>query len=281
MTAGGDGAGSWGARLDAFVRARGLGRLVSRVVALEEAGSTQDVARSEAAGGPGGGGVLVVAERQTAGRGRLGRAWHQRPGAGLAMSLSYDARLIDPARVTVGAGLAVALAGEEATGATLGLKWPNDVVTPADALGRRRKLAGVLVERSGDVGVVGVGVNVNHAAEDFAPEVRALAASLAMVRAERGAGGPAIDRCGLLERLLVHLGRTLLDADDAEIDARWRERDALVGTRQALARGGERFEGRIVRIDPRRAIVLRTDLGREVTLDAATVTLVKTPSREG
>lgn len=145
------------AALAAAVRVTDL-RVVGRV------GSTQDVARElAAAGAPDG--MLVVAEHQEAGRGRLGRRWEDevRPGASLAATLVI-APPVAASLVPHAAGLAVlgALAPWSADAPTL--KWPNDVVVRID--GTARKLAGILVERTAIGGrdrlLVGVGVNVDR-----------------------------------------------------------------------------------------------------------------------
>lgn len=117
------------------------------LVSLEVVGSTQDEARARFAGSP----VLVVAPRQTAGRGRHGATWETAPRA-LAVSLAYssDWEADSVARVPLVAGLSLnrVLPGRN------NLKWPNDVVRGSD------KLGGILVERSDETVVVGVGVNL-------------------------------------------------------------------------------------------------------------------------
>jgi BirA family biotin operon repressor/biotin-[acetyl-CoA-carboxylase] ligase len=155
---------------------------VTRVVALPVTTSTNDELRRLAAeGAPEG--TVVVAERQTAGRGRLGRPWHSPPGAGLYLSILLRPRepIEEIGRYAVTAAVAVceacrALAGDHAL-----IKWPNDV------LGDGKKLAGILSElrtggASGAELVVGVGVNVNGLAEDFPEELRSTATSLRLLR---------------------------------------------------------------------------------------------------
>ncbi len=107
-------------------------------------------------------GQVLVAEEQTAGRGRMGRSWVSDPGAALTFSV-----LLRPASVPAAkrgwlpllAGVAVATAVHAAASVPATLKWPNDVLV------RERKLAGILAEQSGDAVVVGIGVNVATPAE--------------------------------------------------------------------------------------------------------------------
>ena len=114
-------------------------------------------------GGPEG--QVLVAEEQTAGRGRMGRTWVSQPGTGLTFSILLRPAAVPAARrawLPLVAGVAVASAVRAVAGVAATLKWPNDV------LAGDRKLAGILAEQSGDAVVVGVGVNV-ATPEDLLP----------------------------------------------------------------------------------------------------------------
>jgi BirA family biotin operon repressor/biotin-[acetyl-CoA-carboxylase] ligase len=117
------------------------------LIALEETESTQDVAREAHAGGP----VLVVASRQTRGRGRHGRAWESAPRA-LAASLAFVPSW--PSETWPRIPLMAGMAALSVLRTGLSLKWPNDVVR------ERRKVAGLLAESAGELLVVGMGVNL-------------------------------------------------------------------------------------------------------------------------
>jgi BirA family biotin operon repressor/biotin-[acetyl-CoA-carboxylase] ligase len=180
-------------RFGARLTTRRLGRTL---VARAEVGSTNDEAWDALAGGAPDG-TVVVADAQTRGRGRAGRAWHTAPGKALACSvlLHQDCDRRQLGVLPLAAGLAVAQA-LETQGAAPVLKWPNDVLLGG------RKVAGVLCEsrriqappgypttppgRAGapagarDAAVVGVGVNVAQAAGDFPPEIAETATSLAL-----------------------------------------------------------------------------------------------------
>jgi BirA family biotin operon repressor/biotin-[acetyl-CoA-carboxylase] ligase len=141
-------------------------RLWSGLTVVAETGSTNDdlvaAARAGAAEG-----TILVAGRQTRGRGRLGRAWVSEPGTALTFSV-----LLRPAAVPASArgwlplltGVALAAAVRGRTGLDVSLKWPNDVLARAAAAGTAApaegKLAGILAEQSGDAIVVGIGLNV-------------------------------------------------------------------------------------------------------------------------
>lgn len=131
----------------------------------------------------------VVAELQTAGRGRLGRAWQEVPGAGLAMSVLVPA-VPAPGWLPLAAGLAVRSALTE-VGVGAELKWPNDVLVPADG---DRKVCGVLCQMlpSGTGVVVGIGINVHHERDQLPV---ATATSLRLV-------GAQVDRTDLAASVL-------------------------------------------------------------------------------
>jgi BirA family biotin operon repressor/biotin-[acetyl-CoA-carboxylase] ligase len=160
-----------------------------RLSILDITGSTNDDAlRLAEEGAPEG--TVVLADRQTLGRGRWARVWHSPPALGLYASVVL--RPSRPIQELPRFGLAAAAAARDACAAAVeapvALKWPNDVVAGG------RKLAGVLVETrtTGQTAawvVVGVGVNVNHGEGDFPPALRGVATSLRML-----AGGRTVDR---------------------------------------------------------------------------------------
>ncbi len=136
---------------------------------LAETTSTNDVARDQGRRGEPAG-FVIAASRQTAGRGRLGRAWESPPGSGLYVSilLRPDLHAGETSRLPILASVAAVDAVEAVTGTRPQIKWPNDLL-----LGER-KLGGLLVETemAGSrlaFAVIGIGLNVRHAAGDFSP----------------------------------------------------------------------------------------------------------------
>jgi BirA family biotin operon repressor/biotin-[acetyl-CoA-carboxylase] ligase len=131
----------------------------------ETESTNADVAEAARDGAPEG--TVIVAEHQTAGRGRLDRTWEAPPGSGLVMSALVRPHELDPASwpwIPLMTGVAVADAVREA-GLEPSLKWPNDVETGG------RKLAGILVERvetpDGPAAVIGIGLNVAMASDQL------------------------------------------------------------------------------------------------------------------
>src|SRR5580693_6134353 len=177
-------------------------RLWSDVNVVTETGSTNEDLIAAARGGATEGTVLV-AERQTRGRGRLGRQWVSEPGAALTFSVLLRPAGVPPASrgwLPLLAGVAVAAGIRAQTGLDVSLKWPNDVLTPGG------KLAGILGEQTGDAVVVGIGLNVG----DLPASVPGgTATSLAVM------GATGVDRSGLLAAILrefEHWYRRWIDA---------------------------------------------------------------------
>src|SRR5262249_9429163 len=136
-------------------------------------------------------GLVILAEEQTAGRGRRGRAWTAPPRSSILMSvlLFPEGPLAEPAWLTALGALAVAEVVTAWTGFDARIKWPNDVRVAG------KKIAGVLVER-GAAAVIGIGVNANLSPEDFPEELRQTATSLRTLTGQR------VDRSELARDLI-------------------------------------------------------------------------------
>ncbi|MGY1845013.1 biotin--[acetyl-CoA-carboxylase] ligase [Modestobacter sp. SYSU DS0875] len=174
------------------------GGLWRAVEVVEEVGSTNAdlVARvaADEAEGQVAEGLVLVAEHQAAGRGRLDRTWTSPPRAGLTVSvlLRPDVPAARRAWLSLLTGVALAEAVGEVAGVRASLKWPNDLLAPGGA-----KLAGILAESAGTAVVVGVGLNVSTTAG----ELPGTGTSLALVR------GAPVDRSAVLLGLLRSLER--------------------------------------------------------------------------
>jgi BirA family biotin operon repressor/biotin-[acetyl-CoA-carboxylase] ligase len=230
-------------------------------VHLSETGSTNDLARELALGGAPHG-TVVVAEHQTAGRGRQGRTWTAPPGR--ALMLSVVARVARRRMELLPLAIAVAVceACEAAAAVECRVKWPNDVWIGG------RKVAGILIEArpQEEWAIVGIGLNVDTPEDELAEELRATATSLRIaIRAP-------VDREVVLDALLEHLARWFAASPNAVPDA-FRARDALYGRRIAWSREGERRSGEARGVDDTGALVVFTDAGDELRLDAGEVHL--------
>lgn len=201
--------------------------------------------------------ALVLAERQTAGRGRGGNAWWAASGAlTFSLILPADRHRLSPQRHPQ-VSLAIALAVGDAVDAVLGsesvrLKWPNDVYLAG------RKVCGILVEAPPsrpDVLVIGVGLNVNNAFSDAPAELRSRAASLADV------AGRTFDLAGLLQDLLARIDARLfaLAQGSLHLPAEWQRRCLLGGRHIAVAAGSQTSFGLCRGIDADGALLLERD----------------------
>jgi BirA family biotin operon repressor/biotin-[acetyl-CoA-carboxylase] ligase len=235
------------------------------------AGSTNDLARALAEGGAPAG-TLVLADEQTAGRGRGGKGWTSPPGVGVWMSMVLrPASLAAPGLLPIVVGLAAADALDPfVRPAQVAVKWPNDLHLAG------RKLAGILCEGSWDrtrpgYVVAGIGINVLHSLGDFPPELQQTATSL---RIAAGWTPPRADVAGAVAGALLRrvnqppaeLGGALLDA--------LRGRDALLG-RPVRVTGPDSVAGTAMGITPAGALLVRTQAGALRTVRSGTVRLAE------
>ena len=186
----------------------------NHIVVLDETSSTNDVVAQLASRHAEG--LVVIAERQTAGRGQYGRRWDSAAHRGLWLSVllrpgiavSHSSKLTDLLAQTIAATL------RESAGLSASIKPPNDIFVAG------KKIAGVLVEMRVEPGgsycaIAGMGVNVNHTAEDFPAELRETAGSIAMLL------GRCVDRQAFAVALL------------RQLDARYRQFSESSATRAA------------------------------------------------
>ena len=219
-------------------------------------GSTNDRAHELAqAGAPHG--TLVVANEQTAGRGRRGRVWESPAGLGIYTSVvvRWEVRLPDAPLLVAAVGLGLAEGLERAAPRlSVQLKWPNDLWCG------RRKLGGVLVEaRSTGYLVAGFGLNLSQAPRDFGRE---LADSSTSVAIATGSRHPHMTLFAGALRGMWERTEQVLDAGPmAELEAEYRRRSALIGGEVELQDGSELVRGVVVDLSASEGLLLRTASG--------------------
>lgn len=216
-------------------------------------------------------GTVLLAGRQTAGRGRLGRSFLSREGVGLYMSvlLRPDCSPMELMHLTCATGVYMCDAIEKAVGIRPGVKWTNDLV-----LGRR-KLAGILTKLGlgtdgrVDWAIVGVGINCCQSLEDFPPELQATAGSLAMAL-----GGP-VDRAKVAAAIME--GFAALDRDlltcQGEILSRYRRDCITIGQDISIHRGDQVRYGHAEDVDGEGALVVRFPDGHTEAVNSGEVSV--------
>jgi BirA family biotin operon repressor/biotin-[acetyl-CoA-carboxylase] ligase len=241
---------------------------VKGIVVFERTSSTNDRAMELGTAG-GEGPSVVLAETQSAGRGRFGRAWSSPPREGIWFSLMLRPSLpIEHwTRLPGAAALAVAHALEETGVRHVGVKWPNDLQIET------RKVAGILVEtgshrKKGAFAVIGIGINANQS--EFPAELTTKATSIKQVL------GVAIDRNALAAKLIFNLQTSLTSAANhhAEVIQELRERSTLLGKPVRFETPTQKItEGFAVDLDDEGRLVFQTHTGGLQTLNMGEVSL--------
>jgi BirA family biotin operon repressor/biotin-[acetyl-CoA-carboxylase] ligase len=222
---------------------------------VEETGSTNADLLARAASGVDVAGAVLIAEHQTAGRGRQGRGWSASPRAQITMSVGVSVVDVPAAGwgwLPLATGVAVADAVApllETAGVQPGLKWPNDV------LAGDGKLAGILAEVSKPVVVIGLGLNVTQAPE----EVEGAGATSLL-----DLGVPAPDRGQLIAGVLRELGGRIVAwraarGADWQLAADYRARSLTIGTHvRAQLPGGKELVGTASAVDDQGRLCVET-----------------------
>jgi BirA family transcriptional regulator, biotin operon repressor / biotin---[acetyl-CoA-carboxylase] ligase len=232
------------------------------------AASTNDLAKKLGVqGAPEG--ALVVAETQSAGRGRLGRSWHSPPGMGLYASLLLRPPLppADMPLITLSTAVSVVRTLTRSVGVIPGIKWPNDLILNG------KKLGGILTEMETESDqirylVVGLGLNVNN--PDFPPELAGTATSLFQEK------GRPFQRVPLLKTWLEefeNLYLRFLARGFPEILEEWKQHSVTLGKYVAVRQGTRHLEGLALEVAADGALLLETARGEVMKVTSGEITL--------
>jgi BirA family transcriptional regulator, biotin operon repressor / biotin---[acetyl-CoA-carboxylase] ligase len=225
---------------------------LKRITVLRETHSTQDAARRLGAEP----GDVIVAGRQTAGRGRLGRLWADTGEDGIAVTMVLR-RTEEGEHLAIAAAVGTALAAESLLGSPIGIKWPNDIVATDG-----RKLAGILIEQTGNLALIGVGMNI--AQRSWPDDLADRAVSIAELGAE-------VDRIEALAVMLRELHGSLA-MDNARLIEEYITRDVLRGRTASFHTPDGVITGHVLHVDALRGLAVATESG-EVWLPAATTSV--------
>lgn len=237
---------------------------------LPEVDSTNDRLKAMAAGGAPHG-TAVLADRQTGGHGRRGRSFLSPAGVGtyLSILLRPGCEADQLMHLTCAAGVAMCDAVERSVGFRPGIKWTNDLVYHG------RKLGGILTELRLDAqglvdyAIIGIGINCCQREQDFPPEIRSMAGSLAMV------SGQEIDRSRVAAAeldALCAMSQRLLTGKEALLE-QYRKDCITVGQEISLVRGDEIRHGRALTVDGQGALVVRFSDGHTEAVNSGEVSV--------
>jgi len=239
---------------------------------FEQTTSTNDVIEKLARDGVKEG-VVVFAESQTKGRGRLGRKWisPERKGLWFSVLLRPDMRPQEATQLTVASATALRRAIQMETGLQPEIKWPNDILIGG------KKIAGILTELSAELDrvrhvILGIGVDVNLGAGEFSPELRKLATSIKIE------SGREASRAALALAILRELDRDyarICGGGFAEVADEWEAHCKTIGREVTIQIGERKIRGRVESLDDAGALLLRTEHGHLEHIIGGDVTLEK------
>lgn len=228
-----------------------------------------DITREKAGEGAGEG-LVVLAEEQSRGRGRLGREWLS-PGGSLSLSILLRPTLPLLPSLIMLASLAVVHTIEENTGLKASIKWPNDVLM------RGKKVCGILIENAIEghkvlYSIIGIGLNVNLDTKEY-PQIASLATSLSQEL------GREVNRQQVLQSLLEEIEELYLGLQQGvSLYQEWQGRLETLGKR-VRATGGDRVEeGYAEAVDKEGSLLLRRSDGSLIRILAGDVTLASPPT---
>jgi BirA family biotin operon repressor/biotin-[acetyl-CoA-carboxylase] ligase len=249
----------------------GKAKVIGRDIRVfQETTSTNDVIEKLARDGVKEG-VVVFAESQTRGRGRLGRKWLSPGQKGLWFSvlLRPDLRPQEATQLTVAAATALVRAIALQTGLKPEIKWPNDILI------RNRKVAGILTEMSAELDhvkhvILGIGVDVNLNPGEFPPELRKLATSL---KIETGGTTSRSELAAAILRELENDYARVCSGHFAAVADEWEENCSTLGRQVGIRIGHRQIRGRVESLGEDGALLLRTEHGHIERVISGDVTL--------
>ncbi|MBC8324862.1 MAG: biotin--[acetyl-CoA-carboxylase] ligase [Verrucomicrobia subdivision 3 bacterium] len=218
-------------------------------------------------------GLVIFAESQSAGRGRMGRRWSSPTGRGLWFSILLRPSLApsECTQLTAASANALVRAIQSITGITPEIKWPNDLLING------KKVAGILTEMSAELEhvrsvILGIGIDVNQTASEFPTDLRDIATSLKL------ATGKPISRADLAEMVLRELDREyarILAGDFTAVAEEWASHCSTLGKLATINMGTRHVRGRAEALDENGALLIRTEHGRIERIIGGEVTLTE------
>jgi BirA family transcriptional regulator, biotin operon repressor / biotin---[acetyl-CoA-carboxylase] ligase len=251
-------------KIKANLKTKTIGR---KILVYKSTSSTNDIA-AEYAKNKNNNGMVILAEEQTAGRGRTGSKWLSCPGDSILCSIVLTALPLSPELLSLTCAVAVAEAVGKPAGGKVNIKWPNDIFLNG------KKVAGILLESKlidgGRTYIVGIGINCHQKKDSFPAELQPLATSIDIE------SRTTCDRVLLAKRLLTSLDNWLKAAEQnsKKLIDQWSKLNIQLGHRVTLAFNGTKFCGNCIGIDPQKGLILQLETGGIRMFDAAHSTII-------
>jgi BirA family biotin operon repressor/biotin-[acetyl-CoA-carboxylase] ligase len=248
-------------KIKANLDTRSIGK---RILVYKSTSSTNDIA-VEYARNKKNNGLVILAEEQTAGRGRGGNKWISGKADSILCSIVLTGSSLNGDLLSLSCAVALA----ETIGKQAKIKWPNDIILNG------KKVAGLLCEAKktggGTAYVIGIGINCHQKKEAFPTELQETATSIDIENKT------ACDRISLAKRLLASIDHWLKVAEkkSSKVTDQWSKLSVQLGHRVTLLFNGKKFTGNCIGIDPEKGLILQLDRGAVRMFDAAHTTIVK------
>jgi len=248
------------------------GKLIGhKVYYFPEIGSTNDEAfRLGESGAPDG--TVVIADSQTKGRGRMQRVWHSPPGSNIYTSiiLRPDFEPERAPQISIAAGVAVAGILNAYSPGKVQLKWPNDVLIGG------KKVCGILSQLKTKAGsidfvVLGIGININVSIDQFPPDVKNIATSLAIET------GREISRLDLIISLYENMAKCykkLLQNNFGAIKEEWLKLAPMIGQNVQVMFQNDKVSGKAIGLDDDGSLIIFTAEGETIKVNAGDATIL-------
>jgi BirA family biotin operon repressor/biotin-[acetyl-CoA-carboxylase] ligase len=252
-------------RIRQNLKIRSIGK---QLLVFESTASTNDVA-AEYARNPANHGLVVLAEHQTAGKGRAANQWLSEPRQSILCSILLTECRLNPELLS----LTIAVAAAEAIGKTgrhhAQIKWPNDILL------NNKKVAGILLESKPfpnyTARIIGIGINCRQNPDDFPDHLRPTATSLDIESAA------PCDRTSVIKRLLTAIDHWLEKANHNPADpiTHWQKLSTQLHHTITVIHNDKRFTGTCIGIDPQKGLILHLDSGATRFFPAAQTSILK------
>ena len=217
--------------------------------------------------------IVIIADSQEKGKGRLGRKWVSPPGKNIYMSIAFNPKLDtrDATMLTLLAAVACAYAIKKISNLPISIKWPNDLIFSG------KKLGGILTEIRADIdkinlAVIGIGINVNTGREDFSTEIHSIATSM------KEESGEYCSRNELVIEILrqfEHFYNILIKQGKHPLLNEWKMLSSTLGKSVKVVIGDETITGLAEDIDRNGMLILKLDSGLRRKISAGDITLLR------